>query len=410
MLERSYIPIKEGLQRILTHTAPTYQSEVIRIEDGYDRIVAKDIYAGEDLPGFDRSTVDGFAVRAEDTYGASEMSPLYLTVVGEVFMGVPADIEIYKGQCVKIPTGGMLPQGADAVLMFEHAHSVGDNMIEVLKGLTLHENVILKDEDIKKGEMVIKKGTKLKPQHIGALAGLGITEVDVFTKPTVSIISTGDEIVAPSSNIGPGQVRDINSYTLDGLIRQSGAKTKKYGIFSDDYPTLRSIFEQALLESDIVLISGGTSAGVKDMTARIIQEAGQPGILFHGIAVKPGKPLIGAVINNKPVFGLPGHPAAIFVSFDTFIRPVIEHYLCYTDSLIRHKAVRAVMAKAVNSASGRTDFIRVSLSEQGNRLIATPILGKSGLINTLVRADGIVVIDSGDLGLDAGQEVEVKLF
>lgn len=410
MLERSYIPIKDGLDRILSYLMPVARHEVVKIEDAYDRIVSEDIYAPEDLPGFDRSTVDGFAVRAEDTYGASEMSPLYLTVVCEILMGMPADSEIYKGQCAKIPTGGMLPTGANAVLMFEHTHVVNDDMIEVLKGLSLYENVILRDEDIKKGELVIKRGTKLRAQEVGALAGLGITEVEVFMKPVISIISTGDEIVPPSSDIGLGQVRDINSFTLDGLIRQSGGVTKKFGIFKDDYLTLKSVFEQALDESDIVLISGGTSAGIKDMTARIIQEAGQPGVLFHGVAVKPGKPLIGAIVNNKPVFGLPGHPAAIFVSYDTFIKPVIEKYSSYTDRLERYRTVKAVISKSINSTAGRTDFIRVSLTEQDNRLIATPVLGKSGLIATLVKADGIVVIDSESLGINTGQEVEVRLF
>lgn len=410
MFERSYIPIKEGLGKILTHIKPLGKTEVIKIEDAYDRVICEDIYSPEDLPGFDRSTVDGFAVRAEDTYGASEMSPQYLKVCGEVLMGLHTNLEILKGQCVKIPTGGMLPRGANAVLMFEDAQVVNEDTIEVLKGISVYENVILRDEDIKKGDIVIKKGKRLRPQDIGALAGLGINEVKVCAKPIVSIISTGDEIVSPSSKKEAGQVRDINSFTLDGLIRQSGGITQKLGIIKDDYNTLKSVFQSAIKDSDVVLISGGTSAGIKDMTSSIIQEAGNPGILFHGVSVKPGKPLIGAIVNSKPVFGLPGHPAAIFVSFDTFIRPVIEKLIGYEDNLLRYKKVKAIMSKNIHSTSGRADFIRVRLTEKDGKLVATPILGKSGLINTLVKADGIVVIEDDTLGMNAGQEVEVRLF
>ncbi len=412
MLDKAYIQAKDAILKILNQIDTSLVStETVAIEDAYSRVLAEDIYSHEDLPGFSRSTVDGYAVVAEDTFGASETSPRYLTIKGDVAMGLQADMTISRGECVRVPTGGMLPEGSDAVLMFEHAQSISDEMIEVCRALAKNENVVQADEDIKKGELVLTKGMRLRPQDVGALAGIGITKIKVYRMPVVSIISTGDEIVPPNSPLKPGQVRDINSYSLDGLIRQSGGVTLKLGIFRDDYETLKEAFQKALGTSDIILISGGTSAGVKDMTARIIDEAGRPGVLFHGVSVKPGKPLIGGIVGHKPAFGLPGHPAAIFVSFETFIRPVIERLSGHTRESFKAQTLRATITKSVASQAGREDHIRVSLSRaKDGSLRAEPIFGKSGLITTLVKADGIVVIPSEKLGLDAGEEVHVKTF
>ncbi len=412
MLDRTYINAQEALKRILdTLDLTIIQAETIDIEDSYGRILAEDIYSPEDLPGFDRSTVDGYALISEDTFGAKETSPAYLQVKGDILMGVEVNIEITRGECLRVPTGGMLPSGADAVIMFEHTQRVKEDMIEVCKSLSKYENVILHDEDIKKGELVLPKGRPLRSQEVGALAGLGITRLKVYKRPTVSIISTGDEIVPATSPAKKGQVRDINSFTLDGLIRQCGAITIKQGIFMDEYEPLKAVFTKALSESDLVLISGGTSAGIKDMTARIINETGQPGVLFHGVSIKPGKPLIGGIVNHKPVFGLPGHPAAIFVSFDTFISPVLKRLSGIAVEGPPVPTLKATIAKSLSSTAGREDHIRVSLSrDTDGRYIATPILGKSGLIRTLIKADGIVVIEAHKLGMDAGQEVDVRLF
>lgn len=412
MLNKSYISVEEALNRLFKHLTPNYiPTETIAIEEAYSRVLAQDITASEDLPGFNRSTVDGYAVLSEDTFGAKETSPRYLTVIADIPMGVEVNFTLKKGECAKIATGGMLPLNADAVVMFEHTQVVSDDTIEVCRAVSRSENVILKDEDIKEGETVLPKGRLLRPQDIGALAGLGITEVEVYKSPKVSIISTGDEIVPANEPIKKGQVRDINSFSLDGLIRQCGGIAIKMGIFKDDYETIREVFHRALQDTDMVLISGGTSAGVKDMTAKIIQEAGSPGVLYHGVSVKPGKPLIGAVVNNKPVFGLPGHPAAIFVSFDTFIRPVLQRLCGLEKTFEVERTVKAEMTKSVASTAGRQDFIRVSLNrDEKGRFLATPILGKSGLITTLVKADGVVVIEPNKLGLDVGEVVEVRLF
>jgi len=295
-------------------------------------------------------------------------------------------------------------------VMLEHAQVVSDTMIEIMKAVAPGENVIQSDEDIKKGSSVILKRRKLRAQDIGALAGIGITSIEVFKKPVVALISTGDEIVSSGDPVCPGQVRDINSFTLAGLIMAEGGIPHKKGIFRDDYDTIRNAVEEALVESDMVLIIGGTSAGIRDMTAKIIDDIGKPGVLFHGVAVKPGKPLIGGLVDGKPVLGLPGHPAAAVVSFDLFIGPLIRRLSGISEVNEFKKTIIAVMGKSIASAAGREDHIRVHIEAENGELKAYPILGKSGLITTLVKADGIVAIPASRLGLDQGEQVNVNLF
>lgn len=411
MFDKNYLLPSDALNLILKAIQDnTLSTERLRIEDCYGRITTSDIVSSEDLPGFSRSTVDGYALNSADTFGAKENSPAYITVKKEIFMGGIPDFELKKGEAAKIPTGGMLPQGADAVLMLENAQIVSDDMIEVMKSVAPNENVILKDEDIKKGETVLKKGHRLRAQDIGALAGIGITEIEVYKKPVIAIISTGDEIVPPDKSVNPGQVRDINSFTLLGLILEHGGIPVKKGIFSDDYEIIKDVIQRSLDGSDMVLISGGTSAGTKDMTSMIINDIGKPGVLFHGVSLKPGKPLIGGVIDGRPVLGLPGHPAAVVVCFDLFIKPIMDKLSGLDSKMIFVKTVRAKMAKNIASAAGREDHIRVYIDERKGEMLAVPILGKSGLITTLVKADGIVVIPHDKLGLDAGEEVAVNFF
>ncbi len=411
MLDKKYLSPSDALAMILSSGKNNVlRSERIKIEECYGRVSASEIISEEDLPGFARSTVDGYAVRSVDTYGAKETLPAYITVKGEVFMGEKPDFAISAGEAAKIPTGGMMPAGTDSVVMIEHVQTVSDTMVEVMKAVSTGENVIQRDEDIKKGSVIIRKGHRLRAQDIGALAGIGITETDVFRNPVVSLISTGDEIVPPSSPVNPGQVRDINSFTLAGLISDEGGIPLKKGIFRDDYDTIRGAVETSLQDSDMVLIIGGTSAGTRDMTAQIIDDIGSPGVLFHGVAVKPGKPLIGGIIGTKPVLGLPGHPAAAVVSFDLFIRPVMRRLSGIDTEKDFKKSVTAVMAKGIASAAGREDHIRVYVEQKDGGYEAFPILGKSGLITTLVKADGIVVIPANKLGLDQGECVVVNLF
>jgi molybdopterin molybdotransferase len=415
VFDKIYLLPSDALKLILNSIQEGYLStERLKIEECYGYIIASDIISPEDLPAFSRSTVDGYALNSRDTFGAKENSPAYITVRHEVLMGVVPDFKLGIGKAVKIPTGGMLPEGADAVLMLEHAQMVSDDIIEVMRSVAPNENVIQKGEDIKKGETVLTKGHRLRAQDIGALAGLGITEIEAFRKPVASIISTGDEIVPASSPLKLGQVRDINSFTLSGLISEHGGIPVKKGIFKDDYDVIKDAMEGALQDSDMVLISGGTSAGTKDMTAQIINDIAQiyggAGVLFHGVSMKPGKPMIGGVVNNKPILGLPGHPAAAVACFDLFIKPVIERLGGLNSRKNFTKTIKAKMAKNMASAAGREDHIRVYLEEKNGELLAVPVLGKSGLITTLVRADGIVVIPQNKLGLEAGEDIVVRLF
>ncbi len=384
---------------------------VLPIEDSYGRIVARDILSPEDLPSFPRSTVDGFAVLSSDTFGATESLPSLLAVTHEISMGEETDFVLEKGRAARIPTGGMLPAGADAVVMFENVQSLNEGMIEVLKSVAPAENVISAGEDVRRGEPVLEGGSLLRPQDIAALAGVGIAEVTVFEKPRVSIISTGDEIVPARSPLRLGQVRDINSYTLAGLIADSGGIPLKKGIFRDIYEKIRAVVKESLDDSAIVIITGGTSVGVMDMSAKVIDSLGSPGVLFHGVALKPGKPTIGGVVNGVPLFGLPGHPAAVGVCFDLFVKPVLRMLTGIRGKeILKERTVRAKLAKNVSSGAGREEHVRVALEERNGELWAVPVLGKSGLIRTLVMADGTVVIPARARGIGEGEIVEVKLF
>ncbi len=384
----------------------------VSVEDALGMVCSSDIVAPEDLPPFARSTVDGFAVRAEDTFGATETMPAYLDVSGEVFMGERPGFTLSRGTVSRMPTGGMLPEGADAVVMYEHVQAVDEKMIEVLQPVVPGGNVIQAGEDVRKGDSVLFRGRRLRPQDIGACAGLGIAEVTVYEMPVAAIISTGDEIVPVRERPAEGQVRDINSHVLSGMVVNNGAVPERKGIFKDDYETLRSVIEDSARDADAILVSGGTSVGVRDMVARIIDDIGNPGVLFHGVSIKPGKPMIGGVIGGVPIFGLPGHPAAVGICFDIFIAPVLDVLSGLRERFPGHRVrrVRARLSRNVSSSQGREEHIRVMLEEREDGLWAVPVLGKSGLITTLVKADGTFVIPLNVNGIEQGETVEVRLF
>ena len=414
MLDREeLLPAEEALKLLLNYAPFKRTVEVkLPIEKSYKMVLARDIISPEDLPSFSRSTVDGFAVTSSDTFGATESMPAYLNIIAEILMGERPEFLLKKGVCAKIATGGMLPEGSDSVVMFEHTQQIDGKMLEILKPVSPGENVVPVGEDARRDECILKRGRRLRPQDIGALAGLGITEVWVYEKPRVSIISTGDEIVPAENSVKPGQVRDINSYTLSGLISDSGGIPVKKGIFNDRYEIIKDAVEDSLNNYDMVLITGGSSVGTKDMTSKVIDEAGKPGVLFHGVSLKPGKPMIGGVINDIPIFGLPGHPAAVNVCFDVFIRPVLMIQSgCNGSSADKEKrTVKARIAKNISSSPGREEHIGVTLEERNGELWAIPLLGKSGLITTLTRADGTGVIPLRKLGVQEGEFVEVRLF
>lgn len=383
--------------------------ESVSLEDGLGRVLAGDIVSDIDIPGFDRSTVDGYAVMAKDTFGATESMPAYLSIAGEVLMGQEAKLSLLLGQTVKVATGGMLPEGADAVVMLEYTEEMGADSVCVLRPVAPGENVVHQGEDLSLGSTVLKKGHLLRPQDLGILAGVGVTKVTVYKRPQVAIISTGDELISPEKTPLLGQVRDINSYALMGLVEAAGGEAVLYGVIPDTYKILEKITAKALENCDIVIISGGSSVGTRDVTAKVLNNLGKPGVLVHGVSVKPGRPTILGAVRGKAVYGLPGHPVSAMIIFDIFTRPVIEKLLGFEPKLAK-KMITASLTRNIASTAGREDYIRVMVKETDGRYLAEPVLGKSGLISTMVNADGIVKISMDAEGLSAGDMVEVILF
>lgn len=370
--------------------------------------LTQDIVARENVPGFARATVDGFAVRSRDTFGAGEETPSALRLIGEVLMGRPAEITVGPGEAVAVSTGGMMPGGADAVVMLEHTESLLGGWINVLKAVAPGENVMREGEDVKKGQTILQVGHRLRPQDIGVLAALGYREVAVWEPWRVGILATGNEIVPPEAEPDLGQVRDINSYTLYALVQSCGGEAKLYGIVPDDLDLLRERVSQALAENHVVLLSGGSSVGTRDLTLRLLAEWNEEGILFHGVSIRPGKPTLAAVIGEKMVFGLPGHPVSAMVSFDLFVRPLLSYG--YFKSPEEEPVVEAILSRNLPSDAGREDYVRVRLVAGEEGLVAVPIPGKSGLISTMVKADGLVIVPLNKAGLEAGTRVKVRLF
>jgi molybdopterin molybdotransferase len=392
---------------------PTFarvDTEWTSLESAVGRVLAETVTASEDLPHFARSTVDGYAVQAASTFGASDSSPALLDVVGAIAMGESAARAVTGGQAVRIATGGMLPCGADAVVMLEHADALDAGAIEVFRTVAPGQNLIAVGEDFGRGQPVLTAGRPLRPQDAGVLAALGRTRVSVFRRPVVGIISTGDEIVPADATPGPAQVRDVNSYTLAGLAIQSGALPMAFGIVRDDFPSLRSACRRALERCDMVLISGGSSVGTRDYTVEALTAFDGAAILMHGIAVSPGKPTILARVLDKPVWGLPGHAASAMVVFARVVRPFLLHIAGAAAPAGDEIRVPARLSRNLSSAQGRTDFVRVRLVRRGPEWWAEPVLGKSGLLNTMIASDGLVEIPKNVEGLDEGAPVDVIVF
>jgi len=384
--------------------------EPVELEAAGGRVLAEDVFADENLPDFGRSTVDGYALRAASTFGASESSPAFFRVIGAVAMGEAAPMPVSSGEAVRIATGGMLPPGADSVVMIEHAEALDETGIEVFRSVAPGQNLIAVGEDFEAGARIAARGRRLRPQDMGVLAAFGRTRIQAFRRPVVGIISTGDELVPIDAVPAPAQVRDVNSYTLAGLVAETGAISKRFGIINDDFSSLYAACARALECCDMVLISGGSSVGVRDCTVEAISAFSGAEILVHGIAISPGKPTILARVGCKAIWGLPGHIVSAMIVFTRITRPFLRHIGGQCDPKSADVSIAARLRRNVASVQGRTDFIRVRLLRHGSELWAEPVLGKSGLINTMVHADGIVEIGKDIEGLEEGTPADVILF
>lgn len=399
----------------IAEVSQTLPPETVRIEEALGRVLAEEIRSPVDLPAFDRGTVDGYAVRAVDTFGASASLPAYLTVRGEVLMGEATELAVGPGEAVKSSTGGMLPAHADAVVMIEYTEAVDETMIEVTRPVVPGENVVHRGDDLRQGEVMLSRGHLLQPQDLGALAGVGLLEVAVTRQPRVALIPTGDEIIPADQEPGPGQVRDINTYALAGLVIQSGGIPIRFPIVPDQAEALRECLTEALAQADVVLLSGGSSVGTRDLTLDTLMAFPGAQLLVHGVSIRPGKPVIMATIPGpgagpKIVFGLPGNPASALVVYGLFVEPLLQRMLGLELPPWAERRVRARMRTGFASDAGKEDYLQVRLHLQEDGLWAEPVLGKSSLISTMVKADGKVVIPEGVEGLEAGEEVEVVLF
>ena len=421
------LPPDESLDKLLRNLPdPQPATETIDTLSALGRITASDLRAPHALPEFERSTVDGFTVKAADTYGASDSLPAYLTLVGECPMGAVPDLEIQATETAVIHTGGMLPPGADAVVMLEYTQTVDDE-IEILRAVADGENVIRVGEDVAKDALIKPKGSLIRPAEVGGLMALGFTQVEVTKLPKIGIISSGDEVVPPEKRPEPGQVRDINSYTLGALVEKSGGEAVIYGIVADSLNAMKSAIARALGECEMVLITAGSSASARDMTAAAIDELGVPGVLVHGVNTRPGKPTILGVCDGKAVIGLPGNPVSALVNGTVFVAPLIRRLLGQSVKELR-PSVSAKLTVNLSSSAGREDWIPIRLKSspptplpQGegspqrsegrgeSKYLAEPIFGKSNLIFTLVAADGLLKIPPDATGLSAGEIVNVLL-
>ena len=393
---------EEVLALIDQEFAPLGAAETVSLTAAMGRVLAEDIAATEYVPDFDRSTVDGYAVRAKDTFGCTDAIPAILPLQGEVLMGEGAQFPLNPEECVAVPTGGAVPKGADSVVMVEYTEDYGDGTIGISKSAAPGQNMIFRGDDVFPGKVVLEQGRVLSSQDIGALAAIGRVQVPVAKNLKIGVISTGDELVPPEQTPGPGQVRDVNSPMLEAMLTAFGAEVINYGIVIDDEALLSEKVHKAVAECDAVLLSGGSSVGVKDAACRIIESMGK--LLMHGIAIKPGKPTILGKAGSKPLVGLPGHPVAAYFITKIFILPL----LCrLTGRKQESYTTTARVTESISANHGRAQVHCCRLESRDGALWASPIRGKSGLITTLAGADGYFVIDRDCEGLPQGAQVQV---
>ncbi len=389
---------------------PTVEIETIALTDAVDRHLAENIIADAVLPSFSRSVMDGYAICASSVFGASGGSPAFLNVIGAVAMGEVPSFLIKPGEACKIATGGMLPKGADGVVMIEHTEELDDTTIEVYRSIAPGQNVMQAGEDFSKNETLLSVGQFLRPQEIGLLAAFGNEKINVYRQPVIGVISTGDEVVPINAEPGVGEIRNINSYTLASLIVKVGGTSVDYGIVRDNYDELFQVCADALAHTDMVLISGGSSVGKRDYTLDVLKALPASEIKVHGIDISPGKPTILAKVADKAIWGIPGQVTSAMIVFEIVVRPFIEHISGLAPGYKKINKLTARISRNVSSVQGRNDYLRVRLHDKSGVLWAEPVLGKSGLLNTMVQADALVAIDLNTEGLVQGEVVSVTLI
>jgi len=402
--------LEEAQRTIQNHFRPAFvgEEEVVLLE-AYNRVLNEDVVSSLDIPPFNRSTMDGYAVRSKDTFGADENEPAVLKVTGTVNIGEKPTVALAKGEAVEIVTGAPIPEGADAVVMIEDTDREDDEL-RIFVAVNTNENVMKKGSDIKKGATILKKGQVLGSSEIGVLAALGLTTAKVLRIPIIAVLSTGGEVTDPGKPLPEGKIYDINAFSISTAVIESGGKPVYFGAVPDDKVALTKALQTALASADMVITSGGVSVGPRDYTPQIVDSLGKPGVVINGIAVKPGKPTTLGFVGDKPVFSLPGHPTSALLIYYLLARPMVQRLAGRPVSGM--KMVRAFAGAKMFSAKGRRTFVMVNLEfDRECRLIAQPVeSGASGAITTLAKADGFVEIAENEQFVDVNQEVAVGLL
>jgi len=391
---------EKALETILSTVKPIERTEKIRIEDAGGRILATDIKAQSDVPPFDRAAMDGYAVKAEDTFNASTFNPVRLKIAGVLHAGESTDTPVKRGECIRIATGCPIPPGADAVVMMEFTEEEGD-FVSIFRAVHPGANIAKRGEDIKKGEVILKKGDFLTPAKIGVLASLGYREISVYQKPRVAVIPTGSEICEIGSPLREGQIYDVNSYTLTSVLLENGAAVTRAPIVPDVVDEIRSAVTR-YMDHDLIVFSGGSSVGEKDMLVRVVEELGE--LLFHGVQIKPGKPTLFGLVNETPIFGMPGYPTSCLSNAYIFLVPAIRKMARLPPK--HPRTVKVKMGARIVSASGREQFLTVKIEKD----VAYPVFKASGDITSLADADGYIILPVNLDVVEKGEEVTVTLF
>ena len=389
--------------------AAALEPETVPLDEAAGRYLAKDFIAPENLPGFDRSRVDGFAVRAEDIFGASETSPAFLKLAEDCPMGSAVNFELRPGEAARILTGGMLPKNADCAVMVEYSRPCGDNNIEITHSQAPGDNIVHASDDAEAGKKIIAQGKCLRPQEIGLLAAFGKEYVSVCRKPQTAVLSTGDELVPFQCMPAPGQVRDVNSHSLMALLREKNMDMDNLGIIRDDFALLQTVLANALPLYDVIAVSGGSSAGMRDHTLEAFMNLPDAELLAHGAAISPGKPFILVKSGNKYLFGLPGHVTSALICARIFLLPLLRA-MQGSRNIMEEIIIKAILDKSAASAQGRRDYIRCRLEKRDGKYHAMPIGFSSAVISSLVEADGLVICPETLEGLKQGSEADVLLF